>query len=249
MSLTLTHWSEKLQMRLDPASLNILRYIILNGPCTVYRVAKEEGLYFSYAYRKARRLELSGAIKSININGKASYYVSTPLGQIACLSYGCLEEDYLLRRLAKEWGITDFMSVDEVRAFIDLYMKIYVPGAPLERADLMGLYILTHFDCILETPECMYKVTDSVEEVVAAMKIVGYSIITILKKMYHIGGEFTLVRGDKYMAAASLNSGSVRVLAAECRLCGSTKYCSVYHCEKLSERIRTDLFSSTSTKL
>ncbi len=249
MSLTLKHWAERLQINLDDTSLSILRYIILHGPCTVYRIAKEEGLYFSYAYRKARKLEVSGAIKQVKGNGKVSYYVPTPLGQIVCLSYDCLEEDFILHRLAREWGITEFMTADEVRAFIDLYMRMYRQGAPLERIELMGLYILTHFDCILEAPECLNEITDSVEEMVAAMKVVGYSIISILKKMYRAGGEMALANGDGYLAAVALNAGEPKVLAAECRLCGYTKYCSVYHCEKLTERIRTDLFSSMRMKI
>jgi len=87
--------------RLDKDQLlsEVLRYIILRGPATAYRIARDLNLHFTQAYRKASRLERFGMARRA-ANHRGSMFEATERGIVTCYYFGCANWEVLIDKLA-----------------------------------------------------------------------------------------------------------------------------------------------------
>jgi predicted transcriptional regulator len=116
----------------DQLLSEVLRYIILKGPATAYRIARDLNLYFAQAYRKAARLECFGMAKRA-ANHRGSMFEATEGGIVMCYYFGCANWLLLIDKLvARHW-----LPRPVLRAFLDAYLDHFKNDAVVDDNPLL----------------------------------------------------------------------------------------------------------------
>ncbi len=92
-----------LGLDLDKAICDMLAFIITNEPTTLYRISKSTSYGISTVYKKARKMLKDGLIKCAYSGEAGCLYEATVKGLLACLSYSCLDDTLVLRKLHLRW--------------------------------------------------------------------------------------------------------------------------------------------------
>ncbi|MDT7874464.1 MAG: ArsR family transcriptional regulator [Pyrobaculum sp.] len=123
--------------RLDEDQLlsEVLRYIILKGPATAYRIARDLNLHFTQAYRKAARLERFGMARRA-ANHRGSMFEATERGIVMCYYFGCDNWEILINKLAARHRLPGPV----LRAFLDTYLDHFKNDAVVEDIPVMAFY-------------------------------------------------------------------------------------------------------------
>lgn len=137
--------SMRLNVQLDEKELRILASILLNEPITAYRIAVENGMYFSYVYKKLERFEQEELVAYFCEpgNGRKLYYV-LPKGVLVLLSQGVLGKRLVLDKLRDKWNLKDFAD-SEIMALAELLLKNYKPGMPVNDVVMMAYSLYTRY--------------------------------------------------------------------------------------------------------
>ena len=90
---------------------DMLAYIIMRGPVTLYRVSRETPYSISSIYKKAKYMVKNNLVlaKELNdrLNGKHVYEV-TVKGLLTCLAYRCLDDNIVLNKLKAKWNLRNY---------------------------------------------------------------------------------------------------------------------------------------------
>jgi len=123
--------------RLDEDQLlsEVLRYIILKGPATAYRIARDLNLHFTQAYRKAARLESLGMTRR-TANHRGSMFEATERGIVMCYYFGCVNRELLIDMLAARHRLPRPV----LRAFLDAYLDHFKNDAVVDDVPVMAFY-------------------------------------------------------------------------------------------------------------
>ncbi len=123
--------------RLDEDQLlsEVLRYIILKGPATAYRIARDLNLHFTQAYRKAARLERFGMARR-TANHRGSMFEATERGIVICYYFGCANWEPLIDKLAARHRLPGPI----LRAFLDAYLDHFKNDAVVDDIPVMAFY-------------------------------------------------------------------------------------------------------------
>ncbi|MFP3211653.1 MAG: ArsR family transcriptional regulator [Thermoproteus sp.] len=123
--------------RLDKDQLlsEVLRYIILRGPATAYRIARDLNLHFTQAYRKASRLERFGMARRA-ANHRGSMFEATERGIVTCYYFGCANWEVLIDKLAARHKLPK----PALRAFLDAYLDHFKNDALVDDVPIMAFY-------------------------------------------------------------------------------------------------------------
>ncbi len=213
------------QPELEDNARLILCFVSVHGPVTMYRVARELSLHFSYAYRKASMLEHMGLLKKVS-ESRANLYDSTMRGLVYSYLIGCSTE-VVLYKIAKFLGLTNFSQL-EVESFLKFYFSIADRDAPLSNLSVMVSYILER---------CGKTLCRDRPEMPLASRVIAYGLIQMVQRYF--GNSIILVDRD-YFAIVN----DKEVLAAHCRLCGRDKYCTYVTCDTLRSVIEIRLRNS-----
>jgi len=119
----------------DQLLLEVLRYMILRGPATAYRIARDLNLHFTQAYRKVARLERFGMAKRA-ANHRGSMFEVTEKGIVICYYFGCANWELLIDMLA----VRHKLSRAALRAFLDAYLDYFKTDAIVEDLPIMAFY-------------------------------------------------------------------------------------------------------------
>ena len=123
--------------RLDHDQLlsEVLRYIILRGPATAYRIARDLNLHFTQAYRKAARLERLGMARR-TANHRGSMFEATERGVVMCYYFGCANWELLIDKLAARHRVPGPV----LRAFLNAYLDYFKNDAVVDDIPVMAFY-------------------------------------------------------------------------------------------------------------
>ncbi|ABP50796.1 MAG: hypothetical protein QW677_09040 [Pyrobaculum sp.] len=214
---------------LDHSAHEILSYIAIKGPVTMYRVARDLSYHFSHTYRKAYKLEKLGLIKKVD-NGRAALYEATLGGYVYCYLAGIEPRKVVVSKISKMLGL-DHFSVEEVESFLKLYISAADHYAPLGGFVTMVSYLLER--CGWEVERCA-KLGE--KELILATRVISYGIISLIRRFY---AQSLIITGRDYFVVYDVEK--MRLLAAHCRLCGRDKYCSLDPCPTLRNEVEPRL--------
>jgi len=113
----------------------VLRYIILRGPATAYRIARDLNMHFTQAYRKAARLESLGMAKRV-ANHRGSMFEATERGVVMCYYFGCANWELLIDKLAARHKLPGPV----LKAFLDSYLDYFKNDAVMDDIPVMAFY-------------------------------------------------------------------------------------------------------------
>jgi len=119
----------------DPLLSEILRYIILRGPVTAYRIARDMNLHFTQAYRKVSRLEHFDMVRRV-ANGRGDMFEATERGIVMCYYFGCASWEILIDKLAARHRLPR----TALRAFLDEYLDHFKNDAVVDDIPVMVFY-------------------------------------------------------------------------------------------------------------
>jgi len=94
----------------DKAMLDILSYVVVNEPVSLYRATRVSPYSISLVYKKAKKMVNLGLIKAVtgNINQdrrSRHLYISTVKGLLVCMSFKCIDKKTFISRLSTKWNI------------------------------------------------------------------------------------------------------------------------------------------------
>lgn len=96
----------------DDIVKDILTYIILNEPITLYKVSKSISYATSTVYKKAKKMLNYGLIRplngSTNHGNMRGTYESTVKGLLACLAYECIDDELIISKLCHKWRMDHY---------------------------------------------------------------------------------------------------------------------------------------------
>jgi len=119
----------------DQSLPEVLRYIILRGPATAYRIARDLSLHFTQAYRKAARLERFGMARRV-ANHRGSMFEATERGVVMCYYFGCINWELLIDKLVAQHRLPGPV----LRAFLDAYLDYFKNDAVVDDIPVMAFY-------------------------------------------------------------------------------------------------------------
>ncbi len=101
---------ELVSFEFDRVMLDILSYVVINEPASLYRATRESPYSISLVYKKAKKMANLGLIKSVpgNINQdrrSRHLYVSTVKGLLVCMSFNCTDKRTFISRLSTKWNL------------------------------------------------------------------------------------------------------------------------------------------------
>jgi len=107
---------DKLRLRLrriihvevDDSMIDLLAYIVLHEPITLYRISKNTKYAISTVYKKAKRMMYYGLIRPYaydveDCDREKTIYETTVTGLLLCLAYKCVDDEVVLNRLCHKW--------------------------------------------------------------------------------------------------------------------------------------------------
>ncbi|MFB6470575.1 MAG: hypothetical protein TU36_005000 [Vulcanisaeta sp. AZ3] len=103
-----TELREALHVEFDETINEMLAYIIVKGPTTLYRVSRDTPYSISTVYKKARRMVKDYLIRVINNGGDRCIYEVTVKGLLTCLAHGCVDDGLLLSKLCRKWRMGNY---------------------------------------------------------------------------------------------------------------------------------------------
>lgn len=121
----------------DPISSEILKFLILRGPFTAYRIAKELNLHFAQVYRKVRRMESFGLVRRDG-NRRGDLVKVTPRGLVVCYYYGCVRHEIVLDKLAKLYRVRR----EDLAVFLDNYLETFKNDVLIDDLPVMVYYAM-----------------------------------------------------------------------------------------------------------
>ncbi|ADY00707.1 MAG: hypothetical protein ACP5L5_06180 [Vulcanisaeta sp.] len=95
----------------DNVMSDMLAYIIIRGPVTLYRVSRETPYSISSIYKKAKYMVKNNLLTPMGLNGKSNgkhIYEVTVKGLLTCLAYKCLDDDIVLNKLKIRWNLRNY---------------------------------------------------------------------------------------------------------------------------------------------
>ncbi|WP_243665921.1 hypothetical protein [Vulcanisaeta sp. JCM 16159] len=105
---------------------DILAYVIMRGPITLYRISRETPYSISSIYKKAKYMVKNNLIIAKEVDDKLNgrhMYEATVKGLLTCLAYKCLDDDAILNRLKVKWNLRNY---DNIRLISILMILPYV---------------------------------------------------------------------------------------------------------------------------
>ncbi len=97
-----------LYVEYDKTINDILAYIIMKGPTTLYRVSRDTPYSISSIYKKAKRMVKDYLIKENESVGDRHTYEVTVKGLLVCLAYNCLDDEIVLNKLCRAWQMRSY---------------------------------------------------------------------------------------------------------------------------------------------
>ncbi|MGC9180354.1 MAG: hypothetical protein ACP5GZ_09165 [Vulcanisaeta sp.] len=95
----------------DNVMSDMLAYIIIRGPVTLYMVSRETPYSISSIYKKAKYMVKNNLLTPMGLNGKSNgkhIYEVTVKGLLTCLAYKCLDDDIVLNKLKIRWNLRNY---------------------------------------------------------------------------------------------------------------------------------------------
>jgi|GEM_PF-630650 predicted transcriptional regulator len=101
---------ELVDIEFDKVMLDILAYVILNEPASLYRATRESPYSISLVYKKAKKMVNLGLIKKISSEAGSDrrskhLYISTVKGLLVCFSFNCTDKKTFVSRLSAKWNL------------------------------------------------------------------------------------------------------------------------------------------------
>ncbi|MCL4344035.1 MAG: hypothetical protein M1291_03655 [Thaumarchaeota archaeon] len=101
---------ELVSIEFDKAMLDILAYVIVNEPASLYRATRESPYSISLVYKKAKKMVNLGLIRPVSgdvSSDKRSrhLYISTVRGLLVCMSFNCTDKKTFISRISSKWNL------------------------------------------------------------------------------------------------------------------------------------------------
>lgn len=101
---------ELVNIEFDRVMLDILAYVIINEPASLYRATRESPYSISLVYKKAKKMVNLGLIKQISSGAGSDkrsrhFYISTVRGLLVCFSFNCTDTKTFISRLSARWNL------------------------------------------------------------------------------------------------------------------------------------------------
>ena len=140
---------------------DILAYIIMRGPVTLYRVSRETPYSISSIYKKAKYMVKNNLIlareSNARLNGKHVYEV-TVKGLLTCLAYRCLDDEVVLSKLKVKWNLRNY---DNHRLISILAILPYVvKGESLRIVENIDTLMITTLSALINDSTMGSKLID-----------------------------------------------------------------------------------------
>ena len=102
-----------INVEVDDQLIDLLAYIVLHEPTTLYRISKNTKYAVSTVYKKAKKMMHYGLIKphirrNEGVMHKRATYETTVAGLLLCLAYGCVVDDVVLGKLCYKWQLRNY---------------------------------------------------------------------------------------------------------------------------------------------
>lgn len=100
-------------VEVDDQLLDLLSYMVLHEPTTLYKMSKNMKYAISTVYKKAKKMMHYGLIKPhLYHNKNDAYervaYETTAIGLLLCLAYGCVDNEVVLSKLCHKWQMKSY---------------------------------------------------------------------------------------------------------------------------------------------
>jgi hypothetical protein len=102
-----------IHIEVDNQLIDLLAYIVLHEPTTLYRISKNTKYAVSTVYKKAKKMIHYGLIKphihrnEDDLHEKVTYE-TTVAGLLLCLAYGCVDDEVVLSKLCHKWQMRSY---------------------------------------------------------------------------------------------------------------------------------------------
>ncbi|MEM0096975.1 MAG: hypothetical protein QXH93_05170 [Conexivisphaerales archaeon] len=101
---------ELVSIEFDKAMLDILAYVVINEPASLYRATRESPYSISLVYKKAKKMVSLGIIRPVSgdiSSDKRSkrLYISTVRGLLVCISFNCIDKETFISRISSRWNL------------------------------------------------------------------------------------------------------------------------------------------------
>ncbi|WP_084019942.1 hypothetical protein [Vulcanisaeta thermophila] len=202
----------------DKAMNDILAYIILHEPVSLYKITRDTPYGISSVYKKAKRMINDGLIKSSlnhNISDKRcrNLYEATVKGILTCMAYKCLDDEVLLNKLRIKWQLKTFCSqrIVSILKLLPQIIKISNDSEVIENPRALMVLILTFASDHAHTKNL--EMNQVIRDAYAAAL---YYIINRLILDKSLNDEVIIGHKD-FLIGMDSNRG--RVIIYSCKLC------------------------------
>ena len=220
---------------------DMLAYIIMKGPVTLYRVSRETPYSISSIYKKAKYMVKNNLIlareSNDRSNGKHVYEV-TVKGLLTCLAYRCLDDDIVLSKLKAKWNLRNY---DNRRLISILTILPYVvKGESLRIIENIDTLMITTLSTLVNGLTIGNKIID--ETTVTNVKNISiyYLINSIISNTSSIKRPDIILGNNLFLVGYYRDSKMLYIYI--CRLC--EKNCVLTysscdnHCQLINELSR-----------
>ena len=163
--------------RLDSYSESIISYVVINGPVTMYQVARDLNYHFSLTYRKAKKLEQLGFLKAER-GPLSTLYDVTVYGLLYCFINDNAPKNVVIHKLKRLLGLETF-SDEEVESFIKFFIKVTDHDLSMLNLSTMITYIV--YKCGADYLRCMSTLDDKDRSL--ARQVMTYGITQTIYKL------------------------------------------------------------------
>jgi len=102
-----------IHVEVDNQLIDLLAYIVLHEPTTLYRISKNTKYAISTVYKKAKKMMHYGLIKPHihrnegDLHEKVTYE-TTVAGLLLCLAHRCVDDEIVLNKLCHKWQMRSY---------------------------------------------------------------------------------------------------------------------------------------------
>ncbi len=209
-------------IEIDDTIKDILAYVILHEPVTLYNISKNTRYAISTVYKKAKRMLYYELIKPslywVDENGKRRHvYTATVKGLLVCLAYNCLDDEIVLNRLRSKWGLRNY-DIDKMISLLAVIPHI-VRRDNTKILENMEALMIVVLNAVLNDSSIISKALDEITVLNVRNTSIHYVLNSIV--MSNLGQAKRpdiIIGNNSYLVGYCKNDNTFFVYM--CRLCG-----------------------------
>lgn len=211
-----------LPLEIDDTMRDILKYLIMHEPTTLYGISKNTRYAISTIYKKAHRMLEYGLIRVIDGDWiphgrERGIYVTTVKGLLYCLAYGCVDDDLIIKKFCHKWQLGNYCCKRMLQVISTLPNLLRINEDALrliEEPRAFMMLLLNNLDRLkgLTNEDLLRDIINTVTHYLVSRLFLDDGIVT----------KSSLLVGNEYFAASLSPGGYVYVYA--CRLCDEQCY-------------------------